>query len=917
MIPKGGRSASSPLLLAVLAFAIGWTEAPSPPFSAPLDVEVAGCSAIARGPVCELPDDGKLRLWIGVQDAARVAIHVDEAALPANGERVQGGLAVPVQVSAGAREIVVTAQGGGARRAFRIALQAAKELPAVKAAQALQQKGDAEGAERVLADSLKDADPAVRAAALAQLARIDIARKRTDDAFARFRAAADLYADAGRISDEVNTRVVLSYQLVYNGRRFAEARAVLPPVASARDYAEGPAWIAYGEGVIAYEAADLRAALQPLREAGQRAVRLGAQAVRLAALQVEADTLRMLGRDAEGESLFREASATLPSSADACSRAELYNNLGWFALGARGTARTDPREIFAPLERSLAIYREGTCRKPWGRANVLTNLALAKVEAGDAAAARADLAAAREAAMGSEHARLSVHWQDCDGRIDLEGDRPEAALAAYERLGSIAAAGRLPVAAWRAALGRALSLERLGRVEGAREAYARAEEILDDHSLVAPVGEGRETFLGRFDESAKHRVRFLLAIDPRAAARAARRARARELTTLGVADRVGGLDAEDRKAWEASLALYRGEREALAKEAARDWQLSARELEEARLARKKRQERAAAELEHALATLGGVSARALGEAELAEPEEGELFLVYHPLPAGWAGFAVTRDGVVARDLGPVDRAAPADELSGILLEPFRAEILAARRIRVLASGALDQLDVHALPWDERPLLALAPVVYGVDVLAARVGAAVMGPEALVVSDPRSDLPAARREAQALVTRLRETPGLHVRLLEGPTATHAAFRAAIESPSIELLHYAGHGTFTGHDGWDSGISLADGASVTVGDVLALARVPRRVVLSGCETARTAGGAPAGLGLGQAFVLAGAEAVVAATRPVDDVLTARLMAAFYGAGAGAPHDAAARLREAELAAFADAPASDWSSFRVLVP
>lgn len=107
-------------------------------------------------------------------------------------------------------------------------------------------------------------------------------------------------------------------------------------------------------------------------------------------------------------------------------------------------------------------------------------------------------------------------------------------------------------------------------------------------------------------------------------------------------------------------------------------------------------------------------------------------------------------------------------------------------------------------------------------------------------------------------------------------------------------------------------LAEGASLGVGDVLALLKVPELVVLSGCETAKVEAGG-IGLGLGQAFVIAGAEAVIAATRPVDDRETERLMMAFYASKAeGAP----ARLRDAQLS-LAREGGVDWAAFRVLVP
>jgi CHAT domain-containing protein len=135
--------------------------------------------------------------------------------------------------------------------------------------------------------------------------------------------------------------------------------------------------------------------------------------------------------------------------------------------------------------------------------------------------------------------------------------------------------------------------------------------------------------------------------------------------------------------------------------------------------------------------------------------------------------------------------------------------------------------------------------------------------------------------------------------------------------VELVHYAGHGLFAGREGWQSALPLAGSGHLAIGDVLTSSAVPARVVLSGCETARSADGAPAeSLGLAQSFVVAGADFVIAPVRPVDDKVAARLSAALYGglAETGVV-DAATILRDAQARLRAEMPAADWSAFRVV--
>ena len=94
------------------------------------------------------------------------------------------------------------------------------------------------------------------------------------------------------------------------------------------------------------------------------------------------------------------------------------------------------------------------------------------------------------------------------------------------------------------------------------------------------------------------------------------------------------------------------------------------------------------------------------------------------------------------------------------------------------------------------------------------------------------------------------------------------------------------------------------------MLSLAPAPARVVLSGCDSAKSEGDAE-GLGLAQAFVAAGSKEVLAPTRPVPDVLAAKIASRIHRDNAplaNALRDAVSDLRKED-------PKSDWAAFRVL--
>ncbi|WP_437562218.1 CHAT domain-containing protein [Sorangium sp. So ce542] len=886
----------------------------------PLEVELAGCGAVLAGPACALPDDRAIRLWIKAPEGARVAVEAGATPIPLDGAPIQGGLLVRVPVPDGAAAVSVTAEQNGARAVVRLPLLPPLAAPALAQAEALRRQGRLDEAASALGGLASGQDPTLKALAIGKLARVDLARGRIPEAIARFEASIRAHRAAGRLSDEFLDRFALAYTLLYNGRRFAEARAALDPLAPLEaSHPEGRALKPYYDALLSFESGDLRAALRQLDASAAAAERLGLRDHRRHVLQKRAEGLQLLGRPLEAQALLREAEASLPAGSPPCEQAALQNNLGWGALqvawasASPGGALADAE---AALEAALALYG-GPCPRPAERANALTNLALAKLEAGQAARARALLGEARRTDPSPDPG-VAMYWLDVEGRLALDGGDAAGALRRYERLARLAEASALAEGRYRAALGRGQALEALGQPDRAVAAYEAAEALRGELSLLAPLGEGRGAFLGRLEEGARRAVDLLLQRDPGRALAAARRSRALALAALRWVDRVASLDGEARARWEAALSAYRRERAALDEEGRDDWRLSSGELEAARAARAARGRSIRARFDEAL-LLVRRGEPAAAPAEAPRLGERELMLAFHPIRDGWAGFAVTRDGVAARRLPALDPAAPAATLAARLLGPFEAPLRAAGRLRVAAHGELERIDVHALPWDGAPLVARMPVVYGLDLpggAAPGAGGAGAARGALVVADPQRDLPAARREADAVAAAL-EGQGRAVERLSGGVATHAAVASALERPGIALFHYAGHGFFGGIDGWDSGLPLAGGGQLAVSDILSLRRAPAQVVLSGCDTART-GAAPGarglGLGLAQAFLVAGAGSVIAATRPVDDALAERMMVALVAAG---QDDPGAQLREATLAALRATPSSDWASFRALVP
>jgi len=169
--------------------------------------------------------------------------------------------------------------------------------------------------------------------------------------------------------------------------------------------------------------------------------------------------------------------------------------------------------------------------------------------------------------------------------------------------------------------------------------------------------------------------------------------------------------------------------------------------------------------------------------------------------------------------------------------------------------------------------------------------------------PPSNLAAAEQERDAVREVVEGKTNLV--LLEGPRASASAVRRLLAE--VAVVHFVGHASSM-QDGWGGGFCLAYGDALEVRDVLALPRVPRVVVLAGCETGRIDGRTLAGgMSLAHAFLVAGAEAVVAADERIDDRASAALAGPFHSARQDGepPARALARARAAAIREGASPP------------
>ena len=902
------RRAALPAALAAIGAACTGPPAPSAgPSPAPvaLSVAFAGCAALRTGPICELTPNRALRVYF--EGPALVTLS------GATGTVIPGqGASLTVDLAA--TEVVITA--GDA--VFRLPVESPSAPdPLLTELTALRKSRQFDAASSRLEAALPTAPEALRGRLLGLRARLALARGDARGAVGAFSEALPLHHAAGRVSDEVDDALAQVYVQVHRLRDFAGARRTLDDASeAARSYPEGAAGILASRARLAVETGDLRSALAALAEAEPVFVHLGAGERLRAARQTRAEALTALGRAPEAEALLGTLRADADAAGDACGAVSYAMDLLWTRLGRLPEGPSAAGAALLSEIRTGLTDRRARCPDRTMETIALLNLALTGLRTGDTGAAAGALAEIRR--TEPHPGTREVLWLlDLEARTALAAGHAGEAATAFTRLRALAEAAAAPEAAWRAAVGKARSLSASGHTSEAATAYVEAEGLLSQEGLLVPLEEGRETFFGEREAGTREAVSLLVGTgrpaDAAQALSSVRRARARALQAVRRADRLPTLSPEERARWESAIATYRTARAVLDGESAGDWELSAEKLEAARRDRAEREVALRRALDAALEVLtetgpGG----AVGDAApLPIPAPDELLLAWFPGANGWVAFAAKAGGsgeslsVRAVPMAGIDRP----------FAPFPGEIATAKRLRLLPYGPLNTRDLHAEPVDGAPLIVRHPVVYGLDLSPLPPSppeAAALG-GVLLVADPRGDLPGARIEGDA-VEAIRRPTGEPIVRLQGEAATGPAVRAALGTAS--LLHWAGHGRFAGAGGWQSVLPLAGDSRLTIGDILALPRVPPLVVLSGCETARQADTAALeGVGLAQAFLVAGASAAIAATRPVQDAFAKTLSAALHQAlVAGQTPDEALRSVQRSLAAQPAPP--DWAAFRVLV-
>ncbi len=913
-----------------------------------LDVRFTGCTEVVAAPnvdpalpECLMEESAKpnsIRLRIDAAPGAvltgRTPAGTIEADLALATTPAGTALTLDREKLGSGGDVVIEAALGQKRGVFRLPLRYVKPPADFVDVASMARKGDRAGAyeklTQMLTDHLTD-ERQSRAHAL--MGRIDKDEKRYAEAIEHLRKAREFDRKAGRLSAELSDGVVLSEVFAVYRHDPGMARKVLRDLVPLE--AQAPEALVklpyYGAGVAA-QSGDLRATLRLYDTTLTMAQDLDLGRFQEDAKFALAEIFVKLGRIEDARRLQKEFLDRLnPKKDSACYVADTENQAGWVEYLAGYAARDNKKA----LEQAKSYFEQAMargCDDPFHQANVRTNLALVALALGNPSDVRTHLERAKQA---HEHPGpfLEDWWTLIGSRVLIleaqrDANKAKAAVKNLESLLGHAVDAEVRLDAW---LARAEAYDVLND-RAAREAYVAADVDALRYALGVELTTGAGAFLAVHGRATERRIDYLLRLAEkqpqnadaflREAVDAARRSRLRILASL-----------PGRIAVDSSLEKKRnGLSEALQ-------QLNRQRGDSNGNAEGLREQQKDVNLAFAgLLESIGISP----DAPLSSPSAGELLLVYHPLGRGYVGFAVDAQGKIHAkrlDISALESLSPR-ELSARVLEPFRAQIQGAQRIRLAPHGAtLARVDFHALPWGEGAFIDALPVTYAVDLGGVRPELARRengkpGIALLVTGDSNRTLPGARRETEMVTRTLGEKPGFVIK--NQPTASSQDIRGFLDvlaRDDVQLFHFVGHGQYqslhdktpTGIyqpdlDGYESGIRLQDGNLFSARRVMSLARVPSLVIMSACEVGNMVDKANGlSFGLPQAFIVKGARFVVAATVPLgagtaeQPGLHEKLVEALISSPEF-PKDIPAALRQAQMQLRRD---PEWASFRVFVP
>lgn len=641
-------------------------------------------------------------------------------------------------------------------------------------------------------------------------------------------------------------------------------------------------------GMAHYDAGNFAKSQSAFERVETWATRLGAESALGEARRWLLYLSEFLGPPEEALRRAKASLTRLQKLSAGCDRLQEANALLWWTLvryadPVAALRSYDEEDVEAASSQARSYVEEDIEGCPLQKAEAAVNLGLDALRRKDPENTQRWLSAAERFGVAPrDELWLKEGW----ARLHLLQKRPKRALKAVKPL----RLSPLPPVQLAALAISVSALKQQGDVKHALLLADEARALIDAWPASVELERGWSSLLAHLSSVVQVQIRLLLdAGQTKEAFQVARWERQRAFRSRWQTRRVESLSDPDRAVWEAGVAKYL---------AARSQYLGHGS-----------QHGSAQALRRAKEALRGLRQRFLSDASTSNGpiRPGSLVLLTNPGPEAWTLFAATHAEVLAWPLAPLgsqlDALNRAFEAS---LDRLGPQLRSVQKVELLMQGPTWEVDLHSLLWNRAPLIESKSVVYRVDGLEAPVEPPSAG-SSVVIADPSGDLPSALASGQQLAARLRADK-VPVTTVFGPDASFEATRRSIQE--AETLYFFGHAQPVRSGSIEGGLQLARTELLTSEDVLSMRRAPRRVLLGVCGGAaeRTPGPIGPRLGIAQAFVLKGAQAVLATTRPVADQMAGRLEAAVL--------DAPTWLSAIRTIAK-EHPAEDWAAFRFFEP
>ncbi|MBV1859659.1 MAG: CHAT domain-containing protein [Nannocystaceae bacterium] len=838
---------------------------PAPAATPHIEAAVIGCVDLRTDRTCVFEPGRPLTVWAALDHDAMPRLFANGKRLPFEGTAVADGVRWTLDPQASWHTLNVEGLSGQTQLALR---RRGPSVPQLEQIRAFQDAGQTAEAQSELTKTL----PTLPRTARAQGHELggDLAFLRGDikAAIESYEFSARLYAEQSRY----RKASTVAHRIAY------ACTALEPDEACARAWLDRDAdWIQgdpeqlvlhdYYRALFNARLGDRRAAQRGFASSIERSRAFGLQSVQFGA-QVEAMLLVASVGNCEAAKAHQAGAQALGTTLPSAMQAQLHNAIGWMLLLARARGQAHLSRPTPAFERALQLTQGDDAISRRLRATLQLNLAYDALLDDDLESVQRWLATVDRDALLHEDERM---WAALLlARVDVRLGNLDAARDAFATLATKATKARESELAWHAHIGTAEVLGRQGRAAEALISHEKAATILTRQLPRIALGAGRSHYLAERARGTQQHIELLLESGRiEDALCVTRRARTRNLRVL--AQNINAGDDASR-----ALRSYREGRTRLDRDLETAWMLPADQAE----ARFTQLHADRVELDRTLdrdVFAGSVQAARSCDG-FPTTKHNEVSLYYVELEHGWVGFSADTTGTSMHHLGPRPESQAPRAMSRWLLEPFARTLSEAHELRVVASGTLHAIAFSRLPDPSLPTQAIGQrlgVAYGLDVPRPPSSRVPQHQRRILVLAPPSNLPAAQTERDAVLAASHDDA--EIQILSGDEATGEAVRRVL--PNVEQVHFVGHAAYD-DDGWTGGLQLARNDTLEVEDVLALQSVPKLLVLAGCETGRVDAVALAGgMSLAHAFLLAGADTVVAAGHQISDQATAALARPFY--------------------------------------